>query len=172
MAEQKPKFEVLYSEEADAFLDKQSDKVRAKILYNIAKASYTNDPKLFKKLENGESADVLCRYTEYNINGDSLKSTNDNSFSKSTLCEKMTVRNTSGTFTASFVYGNMPNIYGTLSVPSGWLIPLRYINLGRLASDEDRLAHVKIIVPHNQGQPNATSNVYACFYDIVYQRGN
>ena len=51
MAEQKPKFEVLYSEEADAFLDKQSDKVRAKILYNIAKASYTNDPKLFKKLE-------------------------------------------------------------------------------------------------------------------------
>ena len=52
MAGQKPKFEVLYSEEADAFLDKQSDKVRAKILYNIAKASYTNDPKLFKKLEN------------------------------------------------------------------------------------------------------------------------
>ena len=52
MAEQKPKFEVLYSEEADAFLDKQSDKVRAKILYNIAKASYSNDPKLFKKLEN------------------------------------------------------------------------------------------------------------------------
>ena len=52
MAEQKPKFEVLYSEEADAFLEKQSEKVRAKILYNIAKATYTNDPKLFKKLEN------------------------------------------------------------------------------------------------------------------------
>ena len=52
MAEQKPKFEVLYSEEADAFLDMQTEKVRAKILYNITKASYTNDPKLFKKLEN------------------------------------------------------------------------------------------------------------------------
>lgn len=52
MAEQKPKFEVLYSEEADAFLSEQSDKVRTKILYNIAKASYSNDPKLFKKLEN------------------------------------------------------------------------------------------------------------------------
>lgn len=52
MAEQKPKFEVLYSEEADAFLEDQSEKVRAKILYNVAKASYTNDPKLFKKLEN------------------------------------------------------------------------------------------------------------------------
>ena len=47
MVEQKPKFEVLYSEEADAFLGEQSDKVRAKILYNIAKASYSNDPKLF-----------------------------------------------------------------------------------------------------------------------------
>lgn len=52
MAEQRPKFDVLYSEEADAFLTKQAEKVRAKILYNITKASYTNDPKLFKKLEN------------------------------------------------------------------------------------------------------------------------
>ena len=52
MVEQIYKFEVLYSEEADAFLEAQTDKVRAKILYNIQKASYTNDPKLFKKLEN------------------------------------------------------------------------------------------------------------------------
>ena len=52
MAEQKPKFEVLYSEEADVFLEKQTEKVRAKILYNVTKASYSNDPKLFKKLEN------------------------------------------------------------------------------------------------------------------------
>lgn len=43
MVEQKPKFEVLYSEEADAFLDKQTEKVRAKILYNVTKASYSND---------------------------------------------------------------------------------------------------------------------------------
>lgn len=52
MADQKPKFTVLYSEEADAFLGQQSEKVRAKILYNVLRASYTNDPKLFKKLEN------------------------------------------------------------------------------------------------------------------------
>ena len=52
MTEQKPKFSVLYSEEADAFLDQQSEKIRAKILYNVERASYTNDPKLFKKLEN------------------------------------------------------------------------------------------------------------------------
>ena len=52
MAEQKPKFDVLYSEEADAFLEAQTEKVRTKILYNILKASYSTDPKLFKKLEN------------------------------------------------------------------------------------------------------------------------
>lgn len=52
MAEQLPKFEVLYSEEADAFLEAQNEKVRTKILYNIFKASYSADPKLFKKLEN------------------------------------------------------------------------------------------------------------------------
>ena len=52
MAEQKTKFEVLYSEEADAFLNDQTEKVRAKILYNVYKASVSNDPKLFKKLEN------------------------------------------------------------------------------------------------------------------------
>ena len=52
MPEPKPKFKVLYSEEADAFLSEQSEKVRAKILYNVLKASYSNDSKLFKKLEN------------------------------------------------------------------------------------------------------------------------
>ena len=50
MPEQKPKFKVLYSEEADAFLTEQTEKVRAKILYNVLKASYTNDANLFKKL--------------------------------------------------------------------------------------------------------------------------
>ena len=52
MTEQKPKFSVLYSEEADAFLSQQTEKVRIKILYNVTRASYLNDPKIFKKLEN------------------------------------------------------------------------------------------------------------------------
>ena len=52
MLEQNPKFTVLYSDEADTFLSQQTEKVRAKILYNVARASYLNDPKVFKKLEN------------------------------------------------------------------------------------------------------------------------
>ena len=54
MPEQKPKFKVLYSEEADTFLSQQTEKVRAKILYNVTRASYLNDSKIFKKLENTE----------------------------------------------------------------------------------------------------------------------
>lgn len=126
----------------------------------------------FAKLKSGETADVLCRYKEYNINGDSLQTTNDGSYMLSMIYDKMSVRNTSGTFTASFTNtGRMATIYGTTSVPAGWLIPLGYINLGRLSSPEDELAHVKIIVPHDQGQAYATSSVYACFYDITYQKG-
>lgn len=45
-----PKFEVEFLEEAVEFLDKLDQKSRNKIIYNIDKASYVNDPKLFKKL--------------------------------------------------------------------------------------------------------------------------
>jgi len=46
----KPKFEVVFLEEAIEFLDELDEKSREKILYNIDKARYVNDPKLFKKL--------------------------------------------------------------------------------------------------------------------------
>lgn len=124
-----------------------------------------------QKLKNGESGDVLCRYLEWDINGDSLQTYNDSTFIRTLSYDKFTVRNVSGSFTATFVFGVMPNTYGSTQVPTGWLVPLTYINLGRPESEKDKIAHVKIIVPHNQGQAYATSNVYACFYDITYQRG-
>ncbi len=124
-----------------------------------------------EKLKNGESADVLCRFTEYNINGDSLQLSNRGSFLYSTWVDKMSVRNSSGTFSASFSEGLMYNCYSSASVPSGWLTPLTYINLGRPASADERIAHVRLIVPHGQGQAYATSSVYACYYDITYERG-
>ncbi len=124
-----------------------------------------------QKLKNGESGDVLCRYSEWNINGDSLQTFNDGTFSKTLSYDKFTVRNVSGSFTATFVFGVMANTYGSTQVPTGWLVPLTYINLGRPENENEKIARVKIIVPHNQGQAYATSNVYACFYDITYQRG-
>lgn len=46
----KPRFEVMYLEEADNFLQSLPIKVRAKIMYNIMVAQHENDPELFKKL--------------------------------------------------------------------------------------------------------------------------
>jgi hypothetical protein len=44
------KFEVIFLEEAIEFLRELDEKPKEKIFYNITKASYSNDPKLFKKL--------------------------------------------------------------------------------------------------------------------------
>lgn len=45
-----PKFEVIFLEEAIEFLEALSEKEREKIIYNIDKSRFVNDPKLFKKL--------------------------------------------------------------------------------------------------------------------------
>ena len=45
------KFDIILLEEVWELLDELDEKVRDKILYNIEKAKYVNDPKLFKKLD-------------------------------------------------------------------------------------------------------------------------
>jgi len=45
------KFEIILLGEVWELLDKLDEKVKDKILYNIEKAKYVNDPKLFKKLD-------------------------------------------------------------------------------------------------------------------------
>ncbi len=47
----KQKFEVLFLDEAIEFINNLDKKSRNKVFYNIDKAKYTNDPKLFEKLE-------------------------------------------------------------------------------------------------------------------------
>lgn len=125
-----------------------------------------------KKLTDGETATVLCRFTERNLLTDSLQLSND-ILAYSAIVDKMSVKNTSGSFTASFDTSSsmMYSAYGSASVPSGWLVPLTYVNVGRPSSSTDEIAKVKIIVPHTQGHQYASSNVYPCFYDITYQRG-
>lgn len=125
-----------------------------------------------EKIKNGETARVLCRYLEVNLMTDSAQSTN-NILYWSSIVDKMDVTNVSGTFTASFVSGEsvMANDYGSTAVPAGWLVPLTYINVGRVAKSDEELAKVRLIVPHTQGQQYASSNVYPCFYEITYERG-
>ena len=48
--EAKERFKVVYSADAKEFLQRITSKAREKIISNARKASYTIDPKLFKKL--------------------------------------------------------------------------------------------------------------------------
>ena len=123
-----------------------------------------------KPLAEGETATVLVRYTEYDISSAYVRSTNVlNAYA--VMPDVMTCSNSYGTIQASFLSGVMKNIYDTSTVPAGWLIPLKYINLGRQESEDEEVARVRVIVPSTQGQMDACANVYACFYDISYTRG-
>lgn len=123
------------------------------------------------EIKNGERLNLLCRYTETNILTDSIQSSN-NVPSYSAWVDKMFVTRNYSTFTGAFDPSSslMYNIYQSASVPSGWLVPLAYIKVGRLVTQENALAKVNLIVPHAQGQINASQRVYPCFYTITYQR--
>lgn len=125
-----------------------------------------------EKLKKGETATVLCRFSERNIKTDSLVA-NTNGVSYRRFCDKMNVTNTLGNFTASFISGEswMADAYKTTSVPSGWLVPLAYINIGRPTTEDEEIAKVNLIIPHSQGHARATQYVYPCYYEITYERG-
>lgn len=103
---------------------------------------------------------------------DSLQTTN-NSFYWEPRPDIIEASNTSGTISGSFVmgeagWGAMYTSYGDKSVPSGWLVPFTYINIGRQNTAQP-IAKVRLIVPHSQGQKDASNRVYPCFYEISYQ---
>lgn len=124
-----------------------------------------------KPLENNESVAVVTRHTEFNIAGDSIQSSNDQTATTEIYRDIMNVTKNYGTITATFTStGMMYNLYGT-SVPSGWIIPLQFINLGRYTG-EGEIAKVRIIVPSTEGQRDALNNIYACFYEITYMRAD
>lgn len=125
------------------------------------------------KIKEGETTNVLCRFDEYNILGDSLQLSNISSFYNLNP-DKMTVINTYGTFTGIFTSSEeslLAYAYSSTSVPSGWLIPLRYVQVGRPTKESESIAKVRIIVPSAQGHSNASSQTYPCFYELTYERG-
>lgn len=125
-----------------------------------------------EKLKSGETATILCRFDEYNILTDSLQLSNNNIYFQH-IPDKMTVTNMYGTFTGTFDGESsiMAAAYQSTSVPGGWLIPLRYINLGRQSKPDEEIAKVRIIVPSAQGHYYASANTYPCYYEITYERG-
>ena len=123
-----------------------------------------------ERLQDGESATVICRHTEFNIAADSIQSTNAQSATTEIYPDRMTVQKNYGTITASFSSGLMHQLYGS-SVPSGWILPLQFIKLGRQSSEDGEVAKVRLIVPSTEGQKDARNSVYHCFYEITYTRG-
>lgn len=61
----------------------------------------------------------------------------------------------------------MATIYQTSAVPSGWLLPLRFLKVGRTV-DSEKISRVRLIVPHSEGTGTAMSAVYPCYYEITY----
>lgn len=131
-----------------------------------------------QKLKNGETANVLCRFTEYNLKLGTDSVTLSNQYpAYDSYYEKLSVTNSSGTFSGSFdansslMYSAYGSSYSYTSVPTGWLVPFGYIRLGRLVEDGDEIARVRIIVPHKQGHMSAANSVTPYLYDITLERG-
>ena len=139
-----------------------------------------------RKLEENRRVNILCRFLERNILTDSTIVRNDirgsyyvaslaTTIDPSQYVDKMSVIRNGTTITASFTSaeslgGMMQMVHGSASVPSGWLVPLNYINIGRPVNEDDQIAKVRLIVPHSQGTADASSSVYPCYYEITYVR--
>ncbi|MBR1447667.1 MAG: DUF4827 domain-containing protein [Prevotella sp.] len=122
-------------------------------------------------LQDGENANLLVRIFELCLM-DTTVITNDYDIYDPDV---MSIKRTGKTYTASFTSGVMKNAYGSstaASVPAGLLVPFAYINVGRERSDEDRIAKVRLIVPHTQGHTIASSYVYPYYYEMTFQRTN
>ncbi len=112
-------------------------------------------------IEDGDNVDLLVRYYEYNIQEDDTITGN----LYAADADEMRVTNTSGSYKATFTSGVMKAVYNA-SVPTGWLVPLRFLTFTRKQSN---LAKVNIIVPHTKGTSNAATYVYPCHYQISFQ---
>lgn len=123
-----------------------------------------------ERIKDGESARVVCRFHEYNISSDSLQLSNRVAAYEQ-MPDVISVTNTSGTFNASFSSGLMLSAYKSASVPGGWTIALPFIKLGRQYSADSEVAKIRLIVPSTEGHSYASNGVYACFYEIIMQRG-
>lgn len=152
-------------------------------------------------IQQGTTVPVLVRFSEFNINTlaairDKQELTNNvnltlsnnlplyvlqNAFGYSYPgADLMNVTNTSGTFQASFNTSTslMAFYYGSSSysgtsgtVPSGWLVPFSWVKVGRGNGEGEKIAHVRLLIPHTYGTTSASGNVNAYFYDLTFQKG-
>ena len=51
------------------------------------------------------------------------------------------------------------------------LVRFSWVKIGRGNAEGERIAHVRLVVPHTYGTTSASGSVYACLYDLTLQRG-
>lgn len=139
-------------------------------------------------IKKDHSEEVLVRFDEYSLNlrakiCDAALTCSNNHVGASFNVDKLRVTNTSGTFTGLFVeplksvFALTYNQSGYTSsgvsgtVPSGWLIPFSWVKIGRGNAEGEKLAHVRLLVPHTYGSTTASGSVYSCLYDMTLQKG-
>lgn len=104
-----------------------------------------------------ESGDeVTVRFTEVNLSN--LLTISNEAASRPDVFRYTVYGSTkSGIFYEDESY--MASIYSSTAVPSGWLLPLEYVRDG---------SYVRLIVPHDMGQTDASYYVYPCYYEMHY----
>ena len=119
-------------------------------------------------LEDGRH-EFLVRYLEEQIVADGTTDT----LSLNTLAnlyahpDEFILTKQDNQLSASFsANGAMYDTHGSAYVPSGWLLPLNYLKVGREISGRSK---IKLILPHSQGTSTASGQVIPCYYEITYQ---
>lgn len=121
-------------------------------------------------LKRNEQRLLALRYWEYNISGDSIQLTNRISqYDK--MPEYCTISNIADVLSSSLSspvpeQSLLYSAYGDSNIPEGWLVAMPYIKIGRQISDE-KVAMIRLIVPHSMGHSHASNNVYACLYELI-----
>lgn len=113
--------------------------------------------------------EILVRYVEERIKSDGESDT----ISLNTLSslyahpDEFILTKEDKSYSATFTtLGAMYNAHTSAYVPSGWLLALNYLKVGREISGRSK---IKLILPHSQGTSTATAEVFPCFYEITYQ---
>ena len=117
-------------------------------------------------IQDGENSDLLMRFVEVCLLDSTALYNDVNPYD----VDVMNVKRQGNTFTASFTSGVWLTSYNSESVPQGLLVPLVYLNMGRPRQATDKVAKVRLIVPHTQGHTVASSYVYPYYYELSFQR--
>ena len=120
-------------------------------------------------LEDGRH-EILVRYLEERIQNDGEADT----LSLNTISnlyahpDEFIVTKQGKASSATFnVNGAMYEAHGSAYVPSGWLLALNYLKVGREISGRSK---IKLILPHSQGTATASGSVFPCYYEITFQK--